>query len=207
MSSQQKPLSSNSHQATAKPTPSQAAKPMPQGSLGAPTSPDEQIKVTSKPDKTRQNPTEDSPVPQDPATTPDEMEAYELRREEHFRSADERLFKEIVAGASLRRAAELAGVSERTAQRRWADPDFRARVQEEREQVHCEVVGKLTMLMTEALEAMKSALNDDNTRLRLSAARSVLKFGHQFAIQTAEIGKLEQTLARLENQDNAKDER
>jgi hypothetical protein len=203
MSSPQKPLSSNSTLPIAKPTPIQAPKPRPQAALGTSPSPREQIKVTDKHDKTRQSPTDDSPLPQDPTADPLDDEAYEAQREERYRKADERLFQEIVAGTSLRRAAELAGVCERTAQRRWADPDFRARVQEEREQVHCEVVGKLTMLMTEALDALKSVLGNDNVRLRLSAARSVLKFGHQFALQTAELGKLEQTLARLTNGEDA----
>jgi len=47
---------------------------------------------------------------------------------ERFSCADELLVTEIAAGASLREAAKLASVHERTVRRRWADPKFRQRV-------------------------------------------------------------------------------
>ena len=74
----------------------------------------------------------------------------------------------LAAGQAVRNAAASAGVSERTAFRRLADPDFRRQVHEARAALVQQAVGKLTAGMAEA-----EAINDfvsHRTRIALPLA-------------------------------------
>jgi len=73
-------------------------------------------------------------------------------------NADDLLATALASGTSLRDVAGLAGVGERTATRRWADPDFRSRVSALRAWTVESVLGTMTEGMTEAAATLRRAL-------------------------------------------------
>ena len=118
----------------------------------------------------------------------------------HYRRGTERLAYEISRGAPLYRAAERAGVSERTAQRRWADPAFRHKVLEMRCEMYWRTTGRLATIMTEAAETLKQALQSESESIRVAAARAIFRFGRELGGQAQENALLAETLERLEGQ-------
>lgn len=106
----------------------------------------------------------------------------------------------LASGQSQAHAARTAGVSERTVQRRMADPEFRARVDDARG----DVLGRcLDVLGAGALEAaivLRQITMDGNepSTVRVSASRallgSVLQWRDQIEL-SARIDQLEQAAA------------
>jgi hypothetical protein len=113
---------------------------------------------------------------------------------------DERMVIELANGASLKEAAKLAGFSERTAQRRWADSEFRQRILEARCQMRWQAVSKLATNMNAAAEALNAALGSKSDSVRVAAARSILRIANDFSGQAEENLKLINTLERVEEQ-------
>ena len=75
-------------------------------------------------------------------------------------NADETLAVALAAGQTVRDAARTAGVAERTAHRRWADPEFRRRVDELRGQMVDRAIGRLAQLAAgKALDVMEACLD------------------------------------------------
>lgn len=85
-------------------------------------------------------------------------------------SADEALAAALAAGSTLRDAARTAGVSERTAGRRAADPEFRAKVEAFRADLVAQALGKLAGLLADAAEALKRALTCQSPAVEVRAA-------------------------------------
>lgn len=100
----------------------------------------------------------------------------------------------LAGGASIREAAVIAGVSERTAHRRWSDPNFRQRVNEAWSEVVRQAVGKLGDASTRAAAVLSELLNADSETVRLSAARSIL----DHTVRLSEFANVEQRLTNLE---------
>lgn len=92
-------------------------------------------------------------------------------------SKDELLALNLALGATVAEAAALAKVSERTARRRLALPEFRRRVSE----VRGEALERATSLcmggMSEGVQAMRALLGADSEQVRLGAARSLVQLG------------------------------
>jgi len=61
-------------------------------------------------------------------------------------AGDDELILALAAGATVREAAEQAGISERTAHRRLADADFRRAVDEARGRMFDAALGRLAGL-------------------------------------------------------------
>jgi hypothetical protein len=110
------------------------------------------------------------------------------------RKADEALALALAAGQTLRAAAPAAGVSERTAARRWADPDFRLRVSELRGEMVHRALGRMADGMAEAADQMRALLAADSESVRLGAARALLELG----VKLRESVELEARLVDLE---------
>ena len=89
--------------------------------------------------------------------------------------SDDQLFKALVHGSHVASAAEVAGVSQRTAYRRLADPGFRGRLEEARQGLRETILAKLADAGEAAVstlwELMETA-EDESVRLR--AAKTVL---------------------------------
>jgi hypothetical protein len=112
----------------------------------------------------------------------------------------ERLIYEIAIGKTLKTAASRAGLSERTAQRRWAEREFMFAVLSLRRQMRSRATGRISVLMIDAVKVLKKALESDVRTSRISAARTLLRFGHSFGAQAEELALLEKKL------DEAKEE-
>jgi hypothetical protein len=100
----------------------------------------------------------------------------------------------VAAGQTLRDAAPAAGVSERTAARRWADATFRHRVNELRADMVQRSMGRMAESMTEAAGVLRQLLGAESESVRLGAARSLLELG----VKLRESVELEQRLLAIE---------
>jgi hypothetical protein len=76
----------------------------------------------------------------------------------------------LAGGMSVRMAGQAAGMSERTAYRRWARPEVRREVAALRAVILQEAAGKLTAGSTRAAEVLLELLESDDEKVRLSAA-------------------------------------
>lgn len=110
------------------------------------------------------------------------------------RNADEALALAVASGRTLRDAAVAAGIGERTATRRLADPAFRRRVTELRGDMVDRALGKLADGMAEAADCLRRLLSASSETARLGAARALLELGAKLR----ESVELEQRLQALE---------
>jgi hypothetical protein len=78
------------------------------------------------------------------------------------RKRDDALAVALAAGQTLREAAVAVGIGERTATRRWADPEFRRLVAELRGAAVERATGKLAEGMTEAADVLRELLNAES---------------------------------------------
>ena len=113
------------------------------------------------------------------------------------RNADDVLLMTLACGATAEAAAQKAGVSRATVQRRLLDPRFRARLQEVRSDMVARAAGALTAASTEAIKTLLALQQSTIPHaVRLGAARSILEIG----IKMREVADLEERLTSLEQQ-------
>ncbi len=90
-------------------------------------------------------------------------------------TGDDRLLTALASGCHIGNAAATAGISERTAYRRLADPEFRAKLNEARESLRESILARLADAGHDAIgtlwEMMQSS-EDENVRLK--AAKTLL---------------------------------
>jgi len=118
------------------------------------------------------------------------------------RNADEVLALELAAGKTLRDAALAAGIAERTATRRWADPEFRRLVSRHRGEMVGRAVGELADGMTDAAKTLRELLACESPAVRLGAARSLIEIG----VKSREAHELEERIRVLEDQTSKPEE-
>ena len=111
-------------------------------------------------------------------------------------NADEALALALATGETLRLAADAAGIGERTATRRWADPAFRRRVSELRGDMTGRALGRLADGMSEAADVLRQLLAAESEAVRLRAAVELLQLG----VKLREATELEERLLALELQ-------
>ncbi len=109
-------------------------------------------------------------------------------------SADDALALALARGETVRDAALTAGVAERTATRRWADPDFRQRVGQLLTSMVQQALGRMANSMTAASNTLLALLQAEGESVRLGAARSILELGNKLR----ESVELEERLTALE---------
>jgi hypothetical protein len=109
-------------------------------------------------------------------------------------NADDALALAVAAGRTLRKAAARAGVSERTAARRWADPAFRPRVAALRADLVRRALGRLAGGMAADADALRHLLGAASEPVRLGAACALLELG----VRLRESVELEDRLRDLE---------
>ena len=112
------------------------------------------------------------------------------------RKGDNALVAALAGGATVRDAAQSAGVSERTAHRRLEDPAFARRVTDARSEMLSRAVGTLARTSTAAATALALLLRAESETVRLGAARSILELAAKFH----ETEQLEHRIAQLEAQ-------
>lgn len=88
---------------------------------------------------------------------------------------DDVLFTLLVSGCHVENAAKAAGISERTAFRRLADPAFRARLEHARESLRESILAKLSDAAHDAISVMTNLMHEsEDDRVRLQSARALL---------------------------------
>jgi hypothetical protein len=111
------------------------------------------------------------------------------------KKAEDALLTLLACGATVEAAAQKCRISERTAYRRKADPDFQRQLQALRGEMVQRAAGMLTAA---ALEAVKTLLLLQDAAIsaavRLGAARAILEMG----LKVREATDLEQRLSALE---------
>ena len=93
------------------------------------------------------------------------------------RKGDAVLLLALAAGQTIRDAARSAGIGERTATRRVADPEFRQRTAELRGQMLQRALGKMADGMADAADTLRGLLASESESVRLGACRAMLELG------------------------------
>jgi hypothetical protein len=128
----------------------------------------------------------------------------ELRREHQ----DEILIVALAAGRSDEEAAALADCSAQTVRRRREEPAFARQVSIRRADQVAALTGRLLTHSHRAVEAIAAALDDDDPRIRLQAARLLLSTADRLRRSTevddqiAEVHALAQAIARPDSDDH-----
>lgn len=118
---------------------------------------------------------------------------------------DEKILASLIAGGSVRKASQIAGVSISTVRNRLSDSEFRARYESEKAQILQATVDELTACLSDAVSALVATLDDEKTpaTVKVSAADSLLRHGLRYI----EVAGLEKRIAALEEaQREGKDE-
>jgi chemotaxis protein histidine kinase CheA len=115
-------------------------------------------------------------------------------------TGDEVLALAIASGHTIKDAAALANLAERTAYRHAAEPAFRARVQAIRSEMMSTAVGQLAAILTTATDALKRNLTCGNPAVEVRSAVAVLEQTLKLREQT----EIETRLLALEEQAAAK---
>ncbi len=103
----------------------------------------------------------------------------------------------LACGATVETAAQKAGISKRTLQRRQKDPKFQRQIQVIRGDMVQRLAGTMTAAGTEAMKTMLDLLKGNTpANVRFSAAKALLELGPKYR----EISDFEGRLATLEQQ-------
>lgn len=117
-------------------------------------------------------------------------------------ACDEVLALGLARGLTLAEAATAAGVSERTASRRIAEPEFIARVGQMRSRLIETALGQLADGMAEAAQTLRALLKASNEAIRLGAAKSLLELTIKIQAATEYESRLQSVESRLAKQEN-----
>lgn len=134
-----------------------------------------------------------------------------MTEETELLTTDDLMVAALADGASQREAAVLAGVSDKTVQRRMGRPEFARRVAVARTARVTEHTGRITMMGDTALAVLRDAMCDRHAiEVRLRAATAVLRHGRELrsnAELEERIAALEDTTQRFANADPASEVR
>lgn len=88
---------------------------------------------------------------------------------------DERLLTALASGCHVASAAEVAGLSTRTAFRRLADPDFRAQLDAARESLRESILARLADAGHDAIGTLWNLMHEsEDEAIQLKAAKALL---------------------------------
>ena len=112
------------------------------------------------------------------------------------RAAEQTLLTALAFGATVENAARKAGIGERTAYRRLADPAFQARLEQARLDAVLRTAGMLTGASLGAVKSLVDLQQDASVPagVRRAAARDVL----ELSVKYRESAQMEQRVAALE---------
>jgi transposase-like protein len=117
---------------------------------------------------------------------------------EKFSRKKEIAVSALLIESSLAAAANRAGISESTLRRWLRDQEFAAAVDDARRATFRDAIGSLRVATIQAVETLRSALNDPSSSIRVRAAVAILELGAELG----EIGDLSSRLSRLEQNEN-----
>jgi hypothetical protein len=98
----------------------------------------------------------------------------------HRRDIDDLLAAELARGRTLQAAAQAVGCGERTARRRWADLEFKAKVAAIRAELIDRTTGILAENLNLATNTLRELLTDADSRVRLTAAVKLLELAVKY---------------------------
>jgi hypothetical protein len=98
----------------------------------------------------------------------------------HRRNIDDLLAAELARGKTLQDAAQAVGCGERTARRRWAEPEFKAKVAALRAELIDRTSGTLAENLNHATSTLRELLSDADSRVRLTAAVKLLELAVKY---------------------------
>jgi len=101
----------------------------------------------------------------------------------------------LLSEPSIRQAAAVAGLGEKTIRRWLRQPEFSRAYQEARRQVFADALADLRVATHDAVEALRKVVREETGALRVKAARTVL----ELSIRSAETLEFEIRLKRLES--------
>lgn len=93
---------------------------------------------------------------------------------------DEVIIAALASGMSYEQAGEVAGCSGRTVSRRMDEAGFARRVSKRRGERVVAAAGQLTSLSDEAIDAIRGCLEDEDPRVKLAAAKTLLDLAVKF---------------------------
>jgi hypothetical protein len=113
------------------------------------------------------------------------------------KAAEQVLVTALAFGATVENAARKAGIGERTAYRRLADPDFRARLSQARQEAVVRTAGMLTGAAVGSVKTLVDLQQDASVpaAVRRGAARDVLEMN----VKYREFAEMEQRVAAIED--------
>ncbi len=112
-----------------------------------------------------------------------------------YKKNEDTLLLALACGASVEAAAKQCQVHERTVYRRMEDADFKARLQELRNDMVRRACGTLTAASNEAVRTLLSRQKEATpAAVRLGAARAILEMG----MKLREMVELETRMSELE---------
>jgi hypothetical protein len=112
-----------------------------------------------------------------------------------FHRDDSPLLVALASGASIRKAAATAGISEATVMRRLEEEAFRRELSKLRAQMIDRAIGKLASSLTAASATLRKLLKASSETVRLGASRAIV----ELYVRAKEAGELEQRLSELES--------
>jgi hypothetical protein len=121
----------------------------------------------------------------------------------HFRRDDGRLLVALASGATIKRAAKVAGVSVATVMRRMDEEDFRRELARLRSEMVDRAIGRLAASMAAASTTLRRLLRASSETVRLGASRAIV----ELYVRAKEAGELEERLSELEALLNVGDRR
>jgi hypothetical protein len=116
------------------------------------------------------------------------------------RKGDAALLLALASGQTVRDAARAAGIGERTATRRVADPDFRRRVGELRAEMIGRALGKMADGMADAADRLRQLLQAESEGVCLGAAKALL----ELSVKLRDSVEIEERLAALERREDGR---
>jgi hypothetical protein len=117
------------------------------------------------------------------------------------RKGEDALLVALAGGRTVREAARAAGIGERTARRRLAEPGFARRVAALQAQMIEQALGRSVKSMSAAADTLRKLLRAQSESVRLGAARALL----ELPVKLRDSVELEQRLAALEERLAAKE--
>lgn len=113
------------------------------------------------------------------------------------KATEQALLAALAIGATVENAARKAGISERTAYRRLADPDFQARVDQVPRENMARTAGMLSGAALGSVKTLVDLAQDVSVpaSVRRGAARDVL----DMAVKYRETAEMEQRLTAIED--------
>lgn len=111
---------------------------------------------------------------------------------------DDLLAVALASGYTVAESARRANMGERTAHRRLEDPAFRRRVDNLRGQIVSRALSMLNRSMARAARELAKLLGDEDPKVRLQAAREILKIALDGRQRTETELKLAELLDRLD---------